>query len=615
MSQRYNGILPAYANPRNMLGRVPAIRKDGGSTYTTHFGSSPSKALCIRAFSTWRVTNNPSCGLIKEEKKISGLLQIGTQAPIPCTFGGDSFRRWVGTTCEERDMPSYLGILALGWCYILSAHLTEGQGEDAKMIYTSSKATWYCQETEHVRVPATTVDIGEVGEGVARWWAAILAPGEGWKAIVSRRDDGDYLAPWSVSREDTHCVHIKWRRKVSVSEDFTDFTPPSSRQAFELLSQFSLLHNLGSQFLVALAIAITFPTHNYHATVVHLPFPTEATGGEESTLLKSIIPEWITVIEELPFYITLSCNAEVVISSLCGMFWEADVTCNLVSPWLHPILNEVPEGKGIIETPGLYYEILAIMCGLRRPQIAALFLGAAASGLMPTILRRISRGRPPLDAHAFPWTGCPQSFMDIPGSGPYICEGPGDKVRRADIWRLLYLPPVVEDDLYYNNRPFTPWAPFGDSSVQNCVFRVASHLRCTRHHLEYQHWNWKLMDGSIIEDQGFDKATVQCFPEAGNSQIKMITTAKFPTTQPNQEASQEASLDIFRWVMVNGEGVPPEEVYKDKWVHFQDDSDEESEAVNDDNSVISDEQQNGLEEWLGRVNEAVPDKFGFDDRR
>ena len=255
MSQHHNGILPAYANPRNMLGRVPAIRKDLRSIYTGHLGSSPSKALCVQAFSTWRVTDNTSCGLVKEEKKIPGLLQIGTLVPILCTFGGDTFRRWIGTTCEERDMPSYLGILALGWCYILSAHLVEGQGEDAKMVYTSSKATRYHRETEHGRAPASTVDIGEVSEDVARWWAAILAPGEGWKAIVTRRDDGEYLAPWSVSREDTHCVGIKWRRNVSVPEDFTGSTPPSSSKAFELLAQFSLLHNLSSQFLVALAMA------------------------------------------------------------------------------------------------------------------------------------------------------------------------------------------------------------------------------------------------------------------------------------------------------------------------------------------------------------------------
>jgi hypothetical protein len=604
MSQRRDGMLPASANPRNMLCRVPAIRKNLGNSYIFHLGLSPSKALCVQASSTWHVTNNASCGLFGKEKTIPAFLQIGTRAPIPCTFNGDGFRRWIGTKGEERDAPSYLGILALGWSYILSARLVEVQGEDAKVMYTSSKATGYHQETDNGRSPAVIVDIGEVGEDVARWWAAILAPREGWKAIVSRRDDGEYLAPWSVSRDGTHCVGIEWRANELLPEDSTVCTPPSSGKAFELLAQFSLLHNLGSQFLVALATAMTFPTHNYHGTVVQLPFPAENRGQQKNAPVKSIPPEWITVNEELPYYMTLSCSPEAIISSLCGMFWEPDVTCNMVSPWLHPILNEVPEGKGIVDTPGLYHEILAIVCGLRQPRISALWLGAVAGGLTPAILQRVRRGRPPLDANAFPWTGCPQSFMDIPGSGPYVCDGSDDKVRRADVWRLLYLPPVVEDDLYYNGRPFTPWAPFGNTSVPNCVLRVNSHLRCTRHHLEYRHWNWELKDGSIIEDQGFDKAGVQRFPE-GSPKIELITSAEFPKKPLDQEASQEASLDVFRWVMINGEGVPPEEVYKDKWIQVEDDSDEESDAANDDNSVchVSDERQNGLEEWLSGVEE------------
>lgn len=56
------------------------------------------------------------------------------------------------------------------------------------------------------------------------------------------------------------------------------------------------------------------------------------------------------------------------------------------------------------------------------------------------------------------------------------------------VWRLLYLHPVVEDDLYYNYRPFTPWEQYGNTSMQNCVLRVVAHLRCKRHHLHYQHW-------------------------------------------------------------------------------------------------------------------------------
>jgi hypothetical protein len=219
------------------------------------------------------------------------------------------------------------------------------------------------------------------------------------------------------------------------------------------------------------------------------------------------------------------------------MFWEADVTCNMVSPWLHPILNEVPEAKGIVDTPGLYHEILAFVCCFRRPRVSTLWLGAVASGLTPVILRRVGRGRPPLDANAFPWTGCPQLFMDIAGSGPYICEGSDNKVRRTDVWRLLYLPPIVEDDLYYSSRPFTPWAPSGNTSVQNCVLRVISHLHCTRHHLEYRYWSWELKDGSIIEDRGFDTAGVQSFPEEGSLKIEPVTTMECPEKPVDQEAS------------------------------------------------------------------------------
>ena len=147
---------------------------------------------------------------------------------------------------------------------------------------------------------------------------------------------------------------------------------------------------------------MTSPTHNYHGTTIHLPLPLKTQGEEENSILKTVILEWVAANEELPFYIALGCNLDDVMSSLCWMFWEAEVTCNLVSPWLHPILYEILEGKGIVETPGLYHEILAIMCALRQQRISTLFLGAAVSELIPIMLRRIIRGRSPLDADAFP---------------------------------------------------------------------------------------------------------------------------------------------------------------------------------------------------------------------
>ena len=588
-----------------MLAQVPAFRGGLGQTYTLYFGSSRSKSLCVEAYSTWHITDNASCDLLGKEKTIPGLIQIGIQSPVRCTFAGLGFRRWVGTTDEERNRPGYLGILALGWSYILSARSVEMQDEGAEIMYTNSIAPGFHHEIKPRRAQAVTVDIGDVDGKVARWWAAIMAPGEGWKAVVSRKDSVEYLAPWSVSREGTHDVGIKWRTNGPVPKGSEAYEPPSSREAFDFLARFSLLYDLGSQFLVALATAITFPAHKNHGTMVELPLPGETKVKQKCSLVDSIAPDWISVNKELPYYMALSCNPEVVISSLCGMFWEENVPSNMVSPWLHPILYEVPEAKEIMEDPGFYHEILAIMCSFRRPRISALWLGAVAGGLTPIILRRVRSGRPPLDANAFPWTGSPQSFMDLAGSGAYVRETSADKVQREDVWRLLYLPPVVEDDLSYNSPPFTPWPPPGNTPTKNCALRVVTHLQCPRHKLEYRHWNWKLKDGSVFEDRGLESYAAEKDWEQPSPKIEPIASVEFPGKLVDQEASQEASHDIFRWVTVNGEGVPPEAVYKDDWVRIEDDSDEESDAADDADSV-SRVRNDGLKEWLEGVIESPP---------
>ena len=583
--QHLRGIPPESINPRKVLARVPPISRSLGAASCFYFGASPSKALCVQASSTWAVTDDTDCGLAKKEKAIPSWVQIGTQAPIPCKFGGDSFCRWIGATNERRNQSNYLAVLTLGWSYILSARLVETQGNGSKMVYTNSVATSY-YETGNRCAPTTSVDVSELDEDDAfRWWMAVLAPGQGWKAIVSHEEDGEYLAPWSVSLEDTHRITLKWQKGRPTEGNKSNSSPPSSKKAFQFLSRFSLQHNLHSQFLVALATAMLFPTHNYHGKIIQLPLPAEIAGLDDAPV-RQILPEWNVVTEELPFYIALSCNPEVVISSLCGMFWEPNVPCNMVSPWLHPILYEVPEAREIAESPGFYHEILALICDFRTPEITPLWLGAVASGLTETVLTRVARGRPPLDANAFPWTGSPQSFMDIPGSGPYIYGD--EKVRRRDAWRLLYLPPVVEDDLYYNSRPFSPWEPFGDTTAHNCVLRVRCHLHCTRHHLDYQYWNWELKDGSIVKEPGFMETKARVLPKVTNPNDELIPHIEFPQKTLIQEASEEASRDIFGWVTVNGEGVPPENVYNDPWLEDEDESGEELNIASDsDNDYAS----------------------------
>ena len=82
----------------------------------------------------------------------------------------------------------------------------------------------------------------------------------------------------------------------------------------------------------------------------------------------------------------LSCNPSVVMSSLSGSFWEPGIPCNFVSPWLHPVVEELPTRPELAEVPGRYVELVTLMCGIRRPSLSAFWVEAALSGLVPKVI-------------------------------------------------------------------------------------------------------------------------------------------------------------------------------------------------------------------------------------
>lgn len=137
----------------------------------------------MEASSTWKLTGNSECDTIEKERTANSLLKIGTSVAIPYSFHGDVFGSWIATVEEENCGPNYLGILTIGWCYILSARLLDIHGDGASMEYTTSKVAHYPD--------AETIDVGEVDKNITRWWYAILD--EGWKAIVKRTSKKEFL--------------------------------------------------------------------------------------------------------------------------------------------------------------------------------------------------------------------------------------------------------------------------------------------------------------------------------------------------------------------------------------------------------------------------------------
>ncbi|KAB8224891.1 hypothetical protein BDV33DRAFT_199175 [Aspergillus novoparasiticus] len=423
-------------------------------------------------------------------------------------------------TTEKDTGPNYLGLLAIGWCYILSAQLIEMQGGSAVLRYTDSLADCLGESPSSSSAEAYYINFGGVDERIARWWSAILAKREGWKAIVKDDPGNEFVAPWSVSRTcETHFL-IKQRRD-SLFPAQTAQIPLSSDEAFYALLEFAHLHDLESQVSIALTIAIPFPMHRYYGTHVKLPPPREHGGKIPSTI--------------------------------------PDVSGDIDALWIILVARRSLQHEGKRE------EVLALIGAIRRPSVAALWIGAAVSGIGPKLLEKVRRGRPALDSIAFPWTGAPQSFMDDAGSGPYTWGDPA-YISRPDVWRLLHLSPTEEDDLSYEYGPMTPWEPCGANLTTNCALRVTTLLKCPRHEYRYQHWSWELEGGETVQDYGFLKRYPSLLTsEPFNNPDSKVASHSLEKRElgTNREASEEASLEAFRWFVFGGEGLPPEKIYHD----------------------------------------------------
>lgn len=150
-------------------------------------------------------------------------------------------RRWTSAT-------PFTGILSLAWAYILSSRLIELQQQPgAEVLYTGSTASGLHHDLMNHKaedVTAVEIDIGEVDESTARWWAAILAPRQGWKTSVLKKEDEVYLSPWSLSLDKGPEFTVVWQ-DVGSHAPASAISPPSSQTALRLLAQFCSLHGLG----------------------------------------------------------------------------------------------------------------------------------------------------------------------------------------------------------------------------------------------------------------------------------------------------------------------------------------------------------------------------------
>lgn len=499
-------------------------------------------------------------------------LQLQISSPTNVTLSGNSFCKWIERGGAGK--PNRLAILTLAWSYILSARLVELQGtNNSLLIYTETLAPIHRGDKNP---PSASVDLGDADFRTIRWFAAILAPGVGFQVTIDRENNHSHHSPWAYSL----AVHAP-RFSIKCREDpkalkMSDNTPLTSYQALQSLVYFGNQCGISiHQLHVALATALLFPTLNYLKVDPSLPRPAAENPNFPSANLGGEVLDQL--FGDLPYFITLSCGGDIINSSLCGVFWNPHISSNLSSPWLQPLLD-LKNAKICQNDPGRYDEIIAVISARRAPNIACLSVGAAISGLTSKILDQVLTGQPPLDRHAFAWTGVPQSFMDLAGEGPYY-ETNFSRVyiRRSDCWRLRKLPPTVEDDLYYGIGPFTPWAPPGYGLLKHCPLRVQVHKQCDRHALEYKGSTWCFNNELVLEDDlGRDMVISHIFQDPLSAESDVSHDLHFPG---DEDMSIEATRASFRWVLDNSEGRPPEDAYKDSWLLNIGDENSESDDI------------------------------------
>ncbi|KAI9749689.1 MAG: hypothetical protein M4579_006779 [Chaenotheca gracillima] len=555
--------LPVTASLVGSLRQVPSF------TSTRHHSHTSGGLILAEGISTWSTASGEDgcvCDFplhvqdeeLPEEnakpnmtKTLDQRLILGIQSATVCKVANDyASTACVGTEEGHEQPPSsnFITALTLAWAYILSACWAESQegqiqytGKTAKVSLGGQAAdqttTFFCEDRD-----------------ARRWWAALLAAGQGWKATMSATQSVHH-SPWSLHLDE---------RVFAIDEpfDIEDVACPRSTEAFRLLMDFCSKRGLMSQVEAALGVALTLPSHAYLKLPPRLPRPNH--GNENSTWTGTA---GLQRLEELfrliPNLMTISSLVMGLTSILCGIFYEDSVSCNLCSEWLEPMSSAF---NTIIDS-----QTLAVIGMLRRPGLGRWWLGATVSGLSDYVLREVKGGTPPINLSSWWWTRHSQSFLCSTSAESHTKD---HWIPRRQEALLRYL---TQKDWSY----CPPWMPPGWSHVEDLPPIVRAHARCGGHALSLEAWHWVRQDGSHLLDLG--KSTVEIESVSPTNGISGSALEQGTGLEHmSDSASKQCSRMIFWWLGRDGTARRDRHVYEElqDWVGMaMDESDNSSDSA------------------------------------
>lgn len=449
------------------------------------------------------------------------------------------------TVPEGDPYPPGLLLLTLCWSYIFSVRLWELQGR--RVLYTPHALRPRLNRNIPNSPGTTSIHLGASSSpALARWLCAILAPKPGWSA------QGGGYAPWAA--------FCSGGTEFSVIVDkLTTFRlsgpAPSSTEAVELLIELSCLYGFNCDQRSSDGHDLLSPVVAGFVAVLALPFSRAMNLQPQfrasnlhlnpAKICSSPIKQYAA---DLRYYMTLSMHPMSVGSIIWSIFWQPDVDCNLVSPWLSSTLSVL---RPLLDSGNL--DILVKAFALRRPRVALWWLGIFLLG-SPTIPGLIVRYLETLeerwgygtmaspDTTVSSWTGSPQSFLDEGTSRAYIDLN--DSVSNADLLRCRY-----NMCLQDTSSALLSWRPFGVAPKTIIEPDLWPWLE-RRFIRTYKHWVWYINKEETDVQQGFRKDTGR-FVEGVTDRLEVIHLDGIAerSTNANLEPSRNATLRMIHYCM------------------------------------------------------------------
>lgn len=496
-----NSLPAAAGDPAIMLKDVPALP------------SVLPRSSPIVGQSVWHVPEAEDGDGINASQETSFALDqpYGTQKYVHLSYPTPIVCRMSSSADSGRACWPGLLILTRCWSYIFSVRLWELQGK--AVVSTRHrlevKPGHDLEDSDDLSMDVK-IDLRKpASRRLVTWLSAVLAPKQSWAPKATETQEH---SPWTMVLPTDLQISLYADEHAEVYRQ--DKSPPTSAEAAELLVEFCALFGLGKQdrrpgrprknisepspVTAAFLAALALPFYRCLEFQPRFSPPFVQRSRQVSQTHSDLVRSYV---KDLSYYMTLSMQPSDIGSIVWSIFWQPEVECNLVGPWLSSILSVL---RPIIDAgdTGLLTRVFA----LRRPRVALWWFGIFALGsrsMLPLILRYLdtleerwgygSMARP--DTTASVWIGAPQSFHDDSDSSMGIYTDQKAMVPFTDVLKYRYNLRLQDDC-----RTPLAWRPFGYLPKEKIEVDLWPWLEKGRTR-RYLHWVWWVKkDGIMTKD-------------------------------------------------------------------------------------------------------------------